>query len=249
MSCLILAACANYSDFMAKPFVESLLKTGYNDDYKVFKWRHPAKHEWPVDTYRMHLCYEYLQKSGKKYETVILSDIRDVIFQKDPRGIQHSELDCYLEDDSMTIGKCPCNSQGFRESYGEEVLEKLKDKRISCSGVQIGTKEGIKYYLRSIIDEALRTGFRGFGVSQDIQNYLIHNNKLKCRLVENDQGDVYTVGHVPGIFIKEHVIYDRKGQVPYIVHQYDRHIAMLNDYGRENIRELLWHRLVRLLPV
>ena len=230
MSCLILTAYTRYPDHMVKPFVNSLLNTGYDDEYEVLKWKHSAKHEWPIDTYRLHLFYQYLKKSGKKYKTVMISDIRDVEFQKDPRGIEHSELDCYLEDDSMTIGKCRFNSKWIREFYGEDELEKLKNKRISCSGIMIGTKEGIEYYLRSIIEEAIRTGNRKWGSHQGIHNYLIHNNKLKCRLVENEHGDVYTVGHVNGILIKKHVIYDRKGHVPHIVHQHDRHITMLNDW-------------------
>ena len=93
---------------------------------------------------------------------MILSDIRDVVFQKDPRGIKHSELDCYLEDDSMTLGTCPENSSWIKGSYGEDELEKLKDKRITCSGVQVGTQEGIEYYLRSLIEEVVRTGYRHY---------------------------------------------------------------------------------------
>jgi len=249
MSCLVLAACVNYHNYVARPFVESLLKTGYDDDYKVLKWRHPVKHEWPVDIYRLHLFLAYLQKFPKKYDTVIIFDIRDIVFQKDPRGIKHSELDCYLEDDSMTIGSCPLNSKGIRDSYGEDALGIIKDKPISCSGTMIGTQQGIEYYLRSVIDEATRMGFRYWGAHQWIHNYLIHSDKLKCRLVGNDQGDIYTVGYVPGILVKDHLVYDRKGQVPYVVHQYDRHVAMINDYGRESIRELLWDRLTWLLPV
>jgi len=67
MSCLILAACANYLDHVSKPFVESLLNTGYDGDYKIFKWQHSPRNEWPVDTYRMHLYTKYLQGTSKKY--------------------------------------------------------------------------------------------------------------------------------------------------------------------------------------
>jgi hypothetical protein len=230
MSCLILTAYTKYPDYMVKPFIKSLLNTGYDDDYKVLKWEHSAKNKWSIDTYRLFLFYKYLKKSRKKYETVIISDLRDVEFQKDPRGIKHSELDCYLEDNSMTIGKCCFNSKWIREIYGEEILKKLKDKHISCSGVIVGTQKGIEYYLHSIIKEAIRTSNCSYGSSQGIHNYLIHSNKLKCRLVKNEQGDVYTVGYVDGIFIKKHILYNRKGQVPSIIHQHDRHIAMLNDW-------------------
>jgi len=227
MTCLILTAYTKYPDHAVNPFVRSLLKTGYNDDFKVIKWTHFPWNKWPIDTHRLHLFYQYLRNSKKKYDTVMISDMRDVEFQKDPRGIQHSELDCYLEDDSMTIGKCRFNGGWIRDFYGREQLEKLQDKPISCSGVMIGTQEGIEYYLRSIIDEATRTGNRKWGSHQGIHNYLIHNGKLKCRLVGNEHGDVYTVGYVNGILINKHVVYDRKGQIPFIVHQHDRHVTRL----------------------
>ena len=159
---------------------------------------------------------------------MILSDLRDVIFKKDPRGIQHSELDCYLEDGSMTLGKYPHNSRWIKSSYGEETLEKLKDGRISCGGVTIGTQEGIEYYLRSMIEDEAGLGHpRYCGFFQAMHNDLIHTGKLNCRVVENEQGDVYTAGYTDGILIKKHVIHDRKGHTPYIVHQYDRHIRTL----------------------
>jgi hypothetical protein len=62
---------------------------------------------------------------------------------------------------------------------------------------------------------------------QGIHNYLLYTGQLNARIVDNESGDVYTVGYVEELRISRHKIYNKAGKAPIIVHQWDRHLRKL----------------------
>jgi hypothetical protein len=178
--------------------------------------------------------HEYLRGSVVRYERVLFTDVTDVIFQRDPfNGLPHGELLCFLEDKRATIGGCYDNSLWVRQIFGEEMLTRLANCRISCSGTTIGTHAAMESYAASLLNQArpeVMAKLRGYrGHDQGIHNVLIHTGALPhARLLEN--GDhVFTLAKVPSAEIKidSNGILTGDGRKPAIVHQYNYHPAVL----------------------
>ena len=226
MSSLVLSAYCNYPDEAARPFVDSLLKTGYGGDYRVLKWDHDESKQDPMDSVRLRLFREYLRNTTIEYDFVMIADLRDVEFQSDPSLIEHSELDCYMEDDHFTLGSEPYNKFWIERIAAGEDCSEILTKNISCSGIMIGSQAGIMYYLDTLINFIDETKNYWWGIHQGAHNWLIYNEKLKCRLIPNESSPVYTVGLTP-VTVYQHKIYNRKFALPPIIHQHDRHVTKL----------------------
>ena len=179
--------------------------------------------------------YEYLRGSIVRFERVLFTDVADVIFQRDPfAGLPDGELFCFLEDKRATIGQCSSNSLWVREVFGEEMLARLANCRISCSGTTIGTLPAIEKYSELLLKHAnpdvmMRLPISGRGHDQGIHNVLIHTGALpNARVLEN--GDhVFTLARTPSaeIRIGSDGILTADGRKPAIVHQYNYHPAVV----------------------
>jgi hypothetical protein len=178
---------------------------------------------------RLFLYKEVLENVLTDYfDTVIITGIRDVIFQKDPSQIEHQQLDIYCEDESSVIGPCPYNSRWIKYAYGEATLEELFHKNVLCAEIVVGSLAGMHTFLSHFTSHAEGHENKAELEDQAMLNYLWYKNQMPyatCR--HNEVSDVYTVGRVNPIFVDKHVIYNRTGGVPTIVHQYDRHIQVL----------------------
>ena len=83
---------------------------------------------------------ELLHGADKAYNRVLLTDVSDVVFQGDPfANLPEGDLLCFLETPGRTIGQCEANSRWLGDIYGAEVVQKLKDYEISCSGTSTST--------------------------------------------------------------------------------------------------------------
>jgi hypothetical protein len=83
---------------------------------------------------------------------VMITDTRDAIFQSDPFAFQRqewedSELVLFLESQpNKVINRCTYNSGWVRGCYGTEALNKIGHNPVSCSGVSMGSRNGILVY-------------------------------------------------------------------------------------------------------
>ena len=178
---------------------------------------------------RYPLYYLYLSEHRGKYDKVLLADVRDVLFQRDPFDFEwKAELNCFLEDDRQLIKDCPYNSNWLRNGFGEETLNALGDNVTSCSGVTVGTYDAIMHYLELMIDEMVRLKSHPAGIDQGVHNYLIYKGKLNgARLFPNGSGPILTMGKtvdLPTPIDKEGMALNNDGTVVNVLHQYDRHI-------------------------
>ena len=199
-----------------------------NGDENILKARIAAR-TFNVYCVRYPLYYLYLATRRGQHARVMLSDVRDVIFQKDPFDFELSDGLCFfLEDDRQVIKDCRYNSEWLRSGYGEDALRDLGNKVASCSGVTIGGYDAVMQYLELMVDHMLRLKFHPSGMDQGVHNYLLYKREVKnVRLFHNQLGPVFTMGKtvdLPTTFNAEGFVLNKDGSVAHVLHQYDRHI-------------------------
>lgn len=187
---------------------------------------------------RFFIANDILRANCDVFANWMLSDCRDVIVQRDPFKKDVSDFVCGLEE--RVIGECPYNSRWIAHLYGENILENMKDKRIVCAGVTLGTTLQIQNYLRVMCGEIWRCLPKivmSGSYDQGIHNYLIHTGRVKPTLTENRCGIIATLQHENwrNIDINKmtgdvHVA----NTIPAIIHQYDRHES-LAAHVRQNV--------------
>jgi hypothetical protein len=165
-----------------------------------------------------------------RYTHVLLSDVRDVIFQDDPfSGVGHG-LYLGMENPALTIATEPFDRDWMLDAYGEAMLQRLGDRQISCSGVTLGDAVSIKHYVNQILREALLLPFRK--MKTRIYDQAFHNKLLHCgelptaRLCQPMRSLIATVGCLDAaqlILTSDGLLLNEDGRVAPIVHQYDRH--------------------------
>ena len=193
-------------------------------------------------------AYCYLKEFGGQYKHVMLTDIRDVIFQKDPFNFSIGEkLCCFLEREGVSLGQQYDNAEWMELAFGEATREQLSDSPIVCSGVTIGPTDLIIDYLEKMADLFMRAPGKGWevapmagqisgqkwtGLDQGVHNYLVFNALLpRFTLYPNDGGPVLTVGIEDKVSLNNcGFIVNKCGDVPNIVHQYDRHWHVAKRY-------------------
>lgn len=221
MKTLIITACVGYNDNIKNKFIANLKNVGFSGDVEVLNW---TRYSNEFFTERIKAYYEKINSViNSEYKTIITSDIRDVIFQKNPDNIQHSDLDFFLEDESMTITACPFNSVWIRDGFGKEWLDKIGHNNISCAGVVIGKPENILCYYKKMQEISSSKHAN----DQGIHNFLLYSGQINARIIKNDDGEVYTIGYTKKVVVNNHIIYNKNGKIPAIVHQYDRHFINL----------------------
>ena len=184
--------------------------------------------------YRHYL--EYLA-SAPAIEQVMISDLRDVVFQRNPFENEALELEVFLEEPHVRTGTPGFNSTWLQDLYGDEGVRALGDQVISCSGVTLGRREGMLTYLRTMDREVRRHSFPLGPHDQAIHNWLLYTGQLPgATAVANGRGRVQTMGAQPEIYLaSDGMVVNPDGTVPAVLHQYDRHRALterfLSAYG------------------
>lgn len=178
---------------------------------------------------------DYLEVHRDEYSQVLVTDTRDVIFQGDvfaPFKNYSSYLGYTTEDDDIRASKTgvDLNHQWLTKYFNKAEADKLADKQIICSGTIIGTVNDMKIFLRTMIKH---TPNFGSGSDQVTEQYIIYNNLLPIEnLIELDTsgGEIFT----SYLFHETHPVETRgdfilrgDGNVPAVVHQYDRQKSLI----------------------
>lgn len=157
---------------------------------------------------------------------IILTDVRDVIFQKDPTELASLIPDLAVGLEGPTIGQCETNSRWIRESYGDDVLETLSEAPVSCAGVTIGSYDAMRAYLTALVEQLILLPCAAFwGPDQAAHNYLLHSGGLPpTQNLENGTSAILTLSPRSSFEIDDRgMVLNADGSVPTIVHQFDRH--------------------------
>jgi hypothetical protein len=228
---LIITSAVGYDQEQAQnsPFMLSLARYTNDEDTKIeVVTSVPEEYEnAPVQSWWRFVAKDRMEDlDPEQYERVILTDFRDVIFQGDPAEIPApaNGVMCFYEDSRMTIGSCSYNSLWIQRDYGMDTLEKYRNRLISCCGVVVGDQAGMLQYLQATTEEIKKIGKWDLGVDTSVHNMLMWENRFNHQTMQNENPWVYTVGHCLSIRVARKQILNRKGQIPIMVHQYDRHV-------------------------
>jgi hypothetical protein len=244
---LILGLAAGYHYGDVRPFLASLDRAAYAGDLVLFVSettrnlerlrahgaallpmdRRPGLEDVPCNALRYFLYLEYLRTCGVVYDRILISDVRDVVFQRDPFAFPWPDgVCCTLEDPSATVGACPFNARWVREHLGAAALAAIADRPVSCSGTTVADHPSMLAYLERMTKLLLppSTGECMAGYDQGVHNHLVHAGGLDGLALFDNAGPILTLAQTsgePALDARGDVL-NRAGRVPHLVHQYDR---------------------------
>ncbi len=250
---LVLGAAVGFRVDQVRTFVESLRASGYRGDIVMlvglrdfalarYLRQHGAipRRIWfirrfhgPIHAYRFELFADVLRKAAGKYDRVLVSDVRDVVFQAHPfAGITSDACHFFLEGDNRTIGNEPTNMVYMRSFLSPDEVAKIAPARISCCGVVLGGGAAMTGYLTRMAAELAAVPLkvrRKIGADTAFHNRMAHLPAgtavpIPVVLVENNV-HVATMGIEPASSYRAEpggAIRTLSGHLPAILHQYDR---------------------------
>jgi hypothetical protein len=183
----------------------------------------------PIHAYRYELFARYLQEFGERYDAVLVSDVRDVVFQAHPfAGMMNQDCHFFLEGAARTIGNEPTNMLYMQLFLTPAEIEALAPHRISCCGVVLGGMPAMGAYLDRMSARLRAVPLsvrRKIGADTAFHNLMAHvTHEVPAVIVENN-ALVATMGIEPAsryLVGADGRIRTRDGHLPAILHQYDR---------------------------
>ena len=247
---IIFGCITKYSPDDIRPYVESIQQSGFSGDKVMLVYDVPQEtisylksKGWDlyggnlhqhiilqrfVDAYKLLESYEN--------ETIIWTDVKDVIFQKDPaewieknmKGEILAFSECVkFKDDSWAVVNA---GTSFPMEW-----EWLQNKTSYCAGTIVGKGYALKDLFIEIYRWSLTTANQGQLSDQAAYNVLINLNHFKenVQFVNQEEGFVTQLGTVfikgnelpilePTPIYKDTKFYNQNGDEFVIVHQYDR---------------------------
>jgi hypothetical protein len=171
---------------------------------------------------------------SRPYSRVLLSDVRDVLFQTEPFAhLPERGLAVSIEPRHYVIATQAWNAHWVRELYGAEVLCSIGEMPVSCSGVTYGDGESMLRYLQMMTQAILklsRQAARHGWFDQAIHNVILWTHQAgEPYGLESFASAVATLGAVKTsemALSDDGKILNRDGSIVSILHQYDRHPAL-----------------------
>jgi hypothetical protein len=270
---LILGFATGYKPHMIAPFVESVRVHGRFSG-KVVLFVDPGARKMadylrshdieaipfdssksPIATIlvaRFFAYFEYLRKQfdcGAVFDQILLTDVRDVIFQRPLFEKPCEELEFHLEGTTITTDESDFTSRWVEIACGKEAVQALSSKPAYCAGTICGRALGIFDYLAQmqLLALGLSEGARStwWGVDQGLHNYIFYMGLTRAAVSKPNFARVATLGAVPGntlvCDLKGRII-NPTGDISEIAHHWDRHrhlakricavYLMSSQYGR-----------------
>ena len=254
---LVMGLAINYRKADLAPFLRSLRGAGYSDDIvlwvsdldaetREFLEEHRVNYEyyWEMNFSPFHFMlarnfsyYQYLcamANRNQAFDRILLTDVADVVFQGDPfAAAPDGDLIVFLEDKVRTLENCYIDGYWIRSAFGDRALDEVRCRRMSCAGTVLGTWTGILRYLLVMQSGAFECSVPARlleGVDQAIHNVMLYRDRLAGAVVVDNAEHVFTMGIVPQkhiVITSDGRIADRDGRICPVVHQYNRHPAVM----------------------
>jgi hypothetical protein len=195
-------------------------------------WLHPALSRYLV-------YHDFLSSNAHLYNSVLISDVRDVYFQRDPFVDLDKEFVTFLEIKDSTCGG-RINRRWINSTYGQKMAASMNDERVICSGISMGSYSRMIKYLSHMSNEVARRGCIPYA-DQGIHNVLIRKKAFSASLLANADGLVLTAAgekSVEDFRIAEDIVVTRNDSPFALVHQYDRHAQLTNAISRQHARRM-----------
>jgi hypothetical protein len=184
-----------------------------------------------------HFHYDDYLRKHPGFSHVMLTDVRDVVFQLDPFAQFEGGLSLGMEIASLTLGTEAYNREWILGAYGEAMLERIGDRQISCAGVVLGDAKAMREYIDKMLVEIMRLPFRitkNRNYDQAHHNKLLYCNELAAAtLCQPLSSRIATIGCMQlSDFVlspEGMLLNDDRNLVP-IIHQYDRHPMLVETF-------------------
>lgn len=208
----------------------------YKKDFPFIPTPHPENfkslpHRIHIYNFRHFLYFDYLLKKGNEFEHVLLTDVKDVFFQRNPFDFSiDNSLHVAVENTGIPIKDCECTSKWIRRGYGPEVLDEMREKEVICAGTTLAPVAIMQAYLQRLIREftAVRNVYNC--ADQALHNVLIYRGQVgPVTKNYNFKGPILTVGTEANYLLNSQgALINEDGNVIPVVHQYDRHEELVN---------------------
>lgn len=250
---LVMGLAANYGAAELAPFVLSLRQSGYIGDVVLLTYGCTAQAAEFLRAHRVRMVpftglsampmsmnsarmFRYLDwfielflnaPDHIEYGRVLLTDVRDVVFQGDPFAEPPEGRVQFFLETERTIGSCPINGDWMTRAYGPVVAREMANRPVSCAGTVMGSPDGLLEYLAHMVRDilAVPTHHRFSGVDQAIHNRILALGHLEGTVAVPNGRTVMTVPSESPTgmrLLPDGRIADQAGRCSAVVHQYDR---------------------------
>ena len=170
---------------------------------------------------------DFTKKKGGDFESIMLSDSRDVVFQSDPFPLAGGNL--LTGEESVCFPDPQTNGPWYEHFYGRHRCAILAGKPVLCSGLTFGPAEKMKSYLQAMAGEIWRQLPRlgpDIYCDQGIHNHVIREQGVPVEPTPSGEGIIATVGMMNPQRLRCSAtsgLVEVDGKKPALLHQYDRH--------------------------
>jgi FkbM family methyltransferase len=182
---------------------------------------------------RYYIFQKMFETLSLQTDYVLLCDSRDLFFQ---RNIELYEvdpaIDLFFFEEGVNIGQSQWNIENMlviENELKQDILSKVKDKKVICSGTTYGTKKGIKNYIDRMcyaMTHTIHGNTKWTGFDQGVHNYLIYIegfDDINVKMLTNEDNLVNTLQNANCKFMNgDNQIVNIRKEPSYIVHQWDR---------------------------
>lgn len=245
MKDLVISAIANYLPEKIKIYVESLNDSGFDGDKIMICYNLPQETVEYL-TLKGWECYGgelvghphmkrlidmwwFLQNDERKWNRIITTDVRDIVWQTNPSNW----LSDNLNSEIIVASECiknqdePWAHKNIHEGYGPIFWNLIKENVVANVGVIAGKYQSVKDLLQLVWLVSQAGDTRHF-TDQSALNLIINNSLLKDKIELNSdfalQVDTLTKDNrfeKKTYSIQNEIVMN--GEIPYVlVHQYDR---------------------------
>jgi hypothetical protein len=252
---LIIGVCSNYKYDDVKPWVKSAKDCGFEGDVVlvtidmdeetnqriendgVIVIRSAKNSNMMIHMERFYHIHKYLNEH-KDYNWVISTDVRDVIFQKNPsEWLEMMPCDIVSSGEAIRIKDEDWNKNNIIKNFGDYYYDEIKDRIVQCVGVLAGNSIHMKDLAFYIYQMSLNRP--DWVADQAAYNMIIHRSPWVELTLHTDLSHAWAInGHVtnfepemnkfgpyllePRPTLNGDLIVNHNGEPFYIVHQYDR---------------------------
>jgi hypothetical protein len=203
----------------------------YDDGFPFISSPHPENiqalpHPIHIYNFRHFLYLDYLLKHPGRFRNVLITDVRDVFFQRSPFDLVVADkIHVAMENPSISLGECEWNRGWLRAGFGDQAVAALADEQISCAGTTLAPADQMIRYLTTLLARICEMDDAMNCADQAAHNLLLHEGRLNpIERLQNFRGPILTLGNETSYRLNDrNELINEDGSVINIVHQYDRH--------------------------
>jgi hypothetical protein len=268
---LIIGAFKNYSFETIKPWVQSINDCGFKGEkviisigssketnakladagFTVIDAPSQAKMGFHMERF-IHI-YNFLKENGDKYRYVITTDVRDVIFQKNPSEWLEMNMDSWAKlvaiSESIKIKNEHWNRQNIINAFGQYFYNDVAEQDVYNVGTLAGDSEyvrdlcGMLYQLSAnrpdwVADQAAYNILLNWRPYVGVTQFVGLSDAWSCNLHITNKPDEkehfapFIIEPVP--YFEDGLVKDGTTKEPfYIVHQYDRDPELMSFFKKK----------------